>query len=345
MLENYKKCSFCESTKLTKQFKQYFLDNFYLKAIRLDLGISIKEIKKIKVFQCNKCKILQNNPWFTEDVARRIYSNIYGQHNRNWLNLINFIKLGKTPNHGELFHLLRKNLKIKNYAEFNSPFMGMLLNFFQEEYKKDISFYKNLKKNIICYLTSRQTVGKTRDIQIKSLQKAKNFLKVIESLKEKKIKKKAINKYLYVDNSSLNWGQNDNYKSVNSNSFASEMFDVKIFDINNKDQETKIDVFGIFHSLDHTFNPKKILNFALKKSKYVIIYCHVDKRLNKQHLFSITREFLKYLNKNNIYTFDLTEIIKKNFISPELYFICSLKKKYISNLEKNILIKKTKHNK
>ena len=111
MFQSYKICSFCGSSKLKKEIKQHFLDNFYLKAIRLDLGISIKEMKKIKVFKCNKCKILQNNPWFTEDFARRIYSNIYGQHNRNWLNLFNFIKLGKTPNHGQLFDLLKKNLK------------------------------------------------------------------------------------------------------------------------------------------------------------------------------------------------------------------------------------------
>ena len=32
----------------------------------------------------------------------KIYSNIYGQHNRNWTNLINFMEKQLKPNHGFL---------------------------------------------------------------------------------------------------------------------------------------------------------------------------------------------------------------------------------------------------
>ena len=49
----------------------------------------------------------------------KIYSNIYSQHNRGWSNLINFIKNGKTPNHG-FFDLLYEKINIKKYTEFNS---------------------------------------------------------------------------------------------------------------------------------------------------------------------------------------------------------------------------------
>ena len=38
---------------------------------------------------------------------------------------------------------------------------------------------------------------------------------------------------------------------------------------------------GIFHTLDHTHQPNKILNLALNLSKFVIVYCHVDERLEK----------------------------------------------------------------
>jgi len=48
--------------------------------------------------------------------------------------------------------------------------------------------------------------------------------------------------------------------------------------------------------------------------------------LNKQHLFSLTKDFLRYLNKNKIYTLDLTNKIEKKLKSPELYFLCSRKK-------------------
>ena len=64
-----------------------------------------------------------------------------------------------------------------------------------------------------------------------------------------------------------------------------------------KNEILKLIFFGIFHSLDHTFKPKKVLDYALSISKYVVVYCHVDNELNRQHLFSFTKDFLKYLKK------------------------------------------------
>ena len=140
-----------------------------------------------------------------------------------------------------------------------------------------------------------------------------------------------INKYLFVDNSSLSWGQNDNYKSVNSKSFAAEFFNIEISKI--RKLKNKIDLFGMFHTLDRTFEPKKIFDFAIGNSKCLVVYCHVDERLNKQHLFSITKDFLKYLKKKKLYTLDITSDIDKKFTSPELYFVCSKQKNYINKIK------------
>ena len=59
-------------------------------------------------------------------------------------------------------------------------------------------------------------------------------------------------------------------------------------------------------TLDHTLEPMKILDFALSNSKIVILYCHVNKEVTKQHLFSLTGEFRQYLKKNNIYNIDIS---------------------------------------
>ena len=329
--KEYKNCIFCGSAELIKEKKQFYPKNFYLKAIQFDLKISEKKFKQMKVYKCKSCSILQNNPWFTENICRKIYSNIYGQHNRGWSNLINFIKKGFTPAHGSLFKILNKKIKIKNYAEFNSPFMGIFLNFFLNEYKESLNFYSKLSENVINYLTSRQVAGKSKKFQKLSFGKSQRFFTKMNFLKNKNIKKKLVKKYLYVDNSSLCWGQNDNYKSVNSKSFASEFLDLEILNLKESNKKNKIDLFGIFHTLDHTFEPNKILNFALDNSKFVVVYCHVDEKLNKQHLFSLTRDFLKYLKKKKIYNIDLTNKINKNYQSPELYFLCSRNK---NNIEK-----------
>ena len=162
----------------------------------------------------------------------------------------------------------------------------------------------------------------------------KYYSNILKLKKQNSIKGKLIKKFLFTDNSNLSWGQNDNYNSVNSKSFASEFFDLEILDCykNYKKQNRSVWYLSFFRSY---FRAKKILDFALNISKKVVIYCHADKTVNKQHLFSITNNFLKYLNKNNIYTFDLTNKIKKTYKSKELYFICSKKRKEIEKFKKS----------
>jgi hypothetical protein len=324
--KKYTRCVYCNSRKLTQLPKQYFPDNFYLDVVKADLLISKKEFSKIKSYKCNNCYILQNNPWFSENISHRIYSNIYGQHNKGWSNCINFFKKKKLPDHGKLFEILKKEIKITNYAEYNSPFMGLFLNFFSEEYQINKIFLNEIFKNSISYLNSRQVAGNTKKKQKNSIAYSKVLFKKIKILKKKHLINKKVRKYLFIDNSSLCWGQNDNYKSANSKSLASELFDLQIINIDRNFENVKTDLFGIFLTLDHTFEPKKILDFALNTSKYVIIYCHVDTKINKQHLFSLTTEFLKYLKRQKIYTLDLTLQIKKNQKKPELYFLCSRNK-------------------
>ena len=326
MLKKYNNCIYCNSKKFSFE-KQSFESNFYIRAIKSDLDIPDSFFKKMKVYRCKKCFNIQNNPWFTDDIGYKIFNQIYGQHNRSWTNVIKSFKKGIQPNHGKLFEILKSKIKIKNYAEFNSPFMGLFMNFFFDEYRSNLNFSKNIFNQTISYLSSRQVAGQSRKTQIYSQKNSSKILQNINKLKNKYIIKKKINKYLIIDNSKLSWGSNDNYKSVNSRAFAAELFDIKIENINNFKNNTKIDLFGIFHTLDHTDKPKKILDLALKVSNYVIVYCHVNQNIEKQHLFSFTRDFLKYLKKIGVETLDLTNFINKKFKSPEMYFLCSKKKK------------------
>ena len=112
---------------------------------------------------------------------------------------------------------------------------------------------------------------------------------------------------------------------------------MEVINLNESKKNLKFDLFGIFHTLDHTFEPKKIFNFALDNSKYVIVYCHASKMIEKQHLFSFTEDFLKYLNKQKIYNINLTHKIDKTYKVPELYFVCSKTKKNITKIRKNLI--------
>ena len=70
-----------------------------------DLGRDLICIKN------NTVRIIQAKYW---SVSKKIYSNIYGQHNRSWENVLTFLKKGRLPNHGKLFEILREKIKIIN---------------------------------------------------------------------------------------------------------------------------------------------------------------------------------------------------------------------------------------
>jgi hypothetical protein len=322
-LDFYKSCVLCKSKKFIKIFNKKFRDNFYLKAITSDLNLSNNFFSKIKTYQCKNCHIIQNNPWFNKDIYSQIFLMIYGQHNRSWSNLFNYLKFKKLPNHGKLFEILTSKINIKNYAEFNAPFTGLMLNFLGKEYNQDHVKINNLFKFLIQYLKSRQISGKSKKFLLNSEILAKKFLNKINFIKSKKIKKYKINKFLALDHTLLGWGVNDNYNSVNSRSLALGLCDLNIINIYESQKLKKFDLFGIFHSLDHTRHPKKILDYALTTSKYVLIYCHADPNIEKQHLFTITTEFIRYLKRKKLQVVDLTNKISKKYHTKELYFICS----------------------
>ncbi|WP_440698008.1 hypothetical protein [Candidatus Pelagibacter sp. HIMB1709] len=324
-LAKYNECIFCGSSKLKLILNQNFTHNFYTIAIKNDFKLSDKFFKKMKIFECEKCYIIQNNPWFSKEISFKIFNQVYGQHNRNWSNAINFFQNGIKPNHGKLFNILNKNLKIKNYCEFNVPFMGLMIDFFSKEYEKNINFYKKSFNYSLKYLSSRQVAGVNKASIKKKQKEVQKYLNKLDKIKIKyKLKKSSyINKSIIIDNTYLSWLYNDNYKSVNSRSLASKILDIKFEDFN-LIKKTKIyDLFGIFHTLDHTHQPKKILDFALNNSKYVAIYFHSDENLEKQHLFSFTDKFESYLKKRKIFCKNITFEIEKKTKSKEIYLLCS----------------------
>ena len=95
----------------------------------------------------------------------------------------------------------------------------------------------------------------------------------------------------------MTWGENDNYKSINSQTFSREFFNLKTLNLEEAYQnKIKYDLFG-FLTLDHSSDPNKILMYALKNSKLVIIHGHINPQVTKQHYFSITNKFPEFLKK------------------------------------------------
>ena len=62
MFQNYNECTFCKSKKILKLKGENVKNNFYVDAILSDLRITKKQSSKIKVYECQNCKIKLNNP-------------------------------------------------------------------------------------------------------------------------------------------------------------------------------------------------------------------------------------------------------------------------------------------
>ena len=66
---------------------------------------------------------------------------------------------------------------------------------------------------------------------------------------------------------------------------------------------------------------------ALQNSKLVVVKCHINRNINKQHLFSLSEKFLNYLKKQRIFVQIINDQIEDKNLenNHHLYFICSRK--------------------
>ena len=81
--------------------------------------------------------------------------------------------------------------------------------------------------------------------KLKNTKLAKEYFITLNNLKQKRKNSPKIFKTLIVDNSHLSWLYNDNYKSVNSRSLASGLFDIKIKNFNKNEKKVLYDLFYI----------------------------------------------------------------------------------------------------
>ena len=343
MFQNYNNCIWnLKSCKKSKNNKlKVKKNNFYLDYIKKEFNIGDKLFdNKISTYQCNKCKCLINKTWFDENHARKIYSSVYGQHHKGWKKFNDFTKSSNKKYHGSLFEKLSKFINIKNYGEYNCPFTGLFEDFFKTEItssKKNLFQYDQLIQK---YLSNKQLVG-LKDNELR--KKNKDNFEILKKIKKKKLlfnkKKNITKKFLIIDHSKMMWGENCNYKSINCKVYAENIFNLEVLELQkmrNKlvNKNSFFDLFGIFLTLDHTFNPHEILKFALKNSKFVIIQAHIDPKLGRQHLFSITKEFPKFLKSLGIFSVDLTKLIKKDILAKEIYMLATNYKKYKKVIDK-----------
>lgn len=298
------KCPYCNKNN-SVNIENKFIKNFYVQAIINDKKISDnKFIQNTPTVRCKTCNIVYHSKWFEKNHAYSIFNSIYGQHHYGWKNYYNFINNKKLIDHGKLYNFI-SNLKIEKYGEFNCPFSGLFFNFLNK--KKNLD---KIHKDLINKNKSRQLAHQ------KKIKNKKKFNKVLS------INKNDIDLFLIKDNSPYCWGDNCNSESINCKSLSQELLGLNVFNLDDFiKSDIRFDLFGIFMTLDHTDNFPKLLECCLKKSKSLIIHCHVDPNITKQHSFVLTDEFFDYYSKEKkIKIKNITKEIKPEIVGKESYY-------------------------
>jgi len=327
MFIKIKRCPFCGSKNSKSINNKELTNNFYVNEIVSDLKISFNLLrKKLKKKQCKNCKTVFFSTWFNNFYKKKIFLSIYGQHNMGWQNFYDFKNKLITPNHGNLFKDLRKNIHFKTYGEYGCPFNGLMFDLLKEEIKNKVTLRNFINLNL------KSLSNKVRDFNKKKIIKKKHIS--IPNVK------RIYHKYFIIDSSNLIWGKNDISENCSSLGLADKIFNFNLYDSHEKElKKNKLDLFGFFMTLDHCEEPFELLKKIIKISKYVFIHAHTNPNITAQHSFVFTKEIKSFLKKQGIHNIDITESIVKDpkrnkgvgYKTNEIYLLCSRIKNNINN--------------
>ena len=327
MFIKIKNCPFCGSRNSNSIINKDLINNFYVREIVSDLKITFNLLrKKLKIRRCENCKSVFFSVWFNNFFKKKIFLSVYGQHNMGWQNFHDFKKKLVTPNHGNLFKDLKKFIKFKSYGEYGCPFNGLMFDLLKEEIRDTSKLRKYLNLNM------KSLSNKVRDFNKKKIVRKKSIS--IPNVK------RIYQKYFVIDSSFLIWGKNDISENCSSLSLADKIFNFDLYDSQEKElTKKKIDLFGLFMTLDHCEQPLELLKKILKISRYVIIHAHTNVNITAQHSFVFTKNIKFFLKKIGIHNVDITDTILKdvnrnkglNYKTDEIYLLCSRIK---NNIEK-----------
>lgn len=306
-------CPVCKSKDISVSQENLveFCDNFYLDALCIDLDVSKKVLKECAVVhECVDCSTVFCDPWLKYEVASEIFNVVYGQHNRGWDALYGWLADKPVQSFRALLDLAIDYVgPISTYGEYMCPFMGNLM-FYRDKELEKIS-KNDLYKASISYITSRhQNAELSADHDNKSTilrTRSATRLEKLKSLSENK-KEIPIKRYLLHEASSLCWGHGCVGDGVNCKSLVRPLLGANILTTQEAlSQNLKIDLIGVFNTLDHVNDPISTLYDLLKVGSAVLLINHAQPIISKQHNFVFRPGFLDYLRDQGLSVTDLTD--------------------------------------
>jgi hypothetical protein len=310
--EPRKQCPVCLShnCQISANNEGPFEDNFYLQILRNDLNLSEAEFQaSSKILECLDCSTVFCDPWLNYATASKMFNVIYGQHNRGWDALYAWLRGESIQEFTAVFNAAIQHIgEFRSYAEYNCPFQGVLSKLRESELGDTdrVELYEASRD----YLLSRQQDRSlATDIQLKSQQMKRRSAAALEQLSKlgAGINKSDVSRYLLYEASSLCWGNGCIGEGVNCKSLADILFDTGVLTIDEAiRQHLKLDLIGIYNTLDHLGDPLSSLKKLLQVANHVLVINHAQPVISRQHLFVLQPGLLDYLRESGFNVTDFS---------------------------------------
>ncbi len=304
-------CPVCESADVARSEinSLEFADNFYLQALRSDLGMPLEVIRdSTVVYECKQCATIYCDPWLRYELASDVYNVVYGQHNRGWDALFGWVAGKPIQYYGSIYETIQERVGgIYSYGEFICPFQGNLFCM------RDLELGEVTKEELFDvskqYLTARQQdSAMSSDPACKKALLANRAESAISKLRElnRKLRPSSVDRYLLYSATSLCWGHNCIGGGASCKSLASVMLNARVLTVlEAQKQKLTLDLMGVYNTLDHVTDPLSTLDNLLAMARYVLLINHAQPIITKQHHFVLRPGLSKFLRERRIVVEDL----------------------------------------
>ena len=283
----------------------------YLLPLQESHGIDVTYlVGEMEAYQCNNCRAYFLNPWLSLEARSRVFVSGHPIHNMGWSNLIERKTNRSAPRLPISLPELQQRVldvlgNVTRYAELGCPFMGLLLHMAPDygitQYLNPRTTHSSMNRS--AYSLLPQWIAK--DMLLAN--RTSNFVKRLRGVREKLRRENSRSadtlaerwqvpeRFFVPIQSSASWGLNCSAfgdTCVAASQYVNQAVTTTFETL--RKGELKLDLIGLFQTLDHQDSPLDLLRDCLVNSRAVLCLTH-GQPISPQHRLGLGSEFFSQL--------------------------------------------------
>ena len=293
----------------------------YLKHAAARLGNTVEHlVDAVQVFQCSTCRTYYCDPWISPEVASYVFTEGAPDHIAGWENFEHWLSSdslndAQGANH-KLYRVLEKKIgTVSSYAEFGCPFLGFLLLFKAQEERPSrrmALFAGAMQRKVDVRWTKVARLHHAATSWANQLVIGYHKVRAVkESLRARKMRVASGNgsdrkdasvvsmpktRLFLTQETTRAWSNNCVRYGGSCRYYAGRVLDAVVLPFDETVRTNRrVDLLGIFNSLDHTSDPLGVVRKGLKLARHIVIVAHHASHAGKQHQYAFDDKFPQWL--------------------------------------------------